>query len=224
MKLSKGPLVVSYYTEGTPYEKEAKDLIASCEKFGLEYEVVGVPSRGSWSANCCYKPEYLLAKLDEHKRPLIWTDVDSVFVQNPEIFYNCGADVALRINDHLPIENKAKILTGTFFINNTASGRKLLQLWKKECERLLVKEEMVFDQVCLRKVILHYPTIVEIKRLPATYVTIVDHPEDKKSLGGDAVVVHYQASRLYQKMVDEEVTPALASHFSSEELKKIRTE
>lgn len=220
--MNKKPLIVSFYTKETLYEKEALDLTASLDKLGLEHEVVGVPNRGSWSANCCYKPEFLLAKLEEHKRPLIWTDADSVFVQKPTFLEECYADVALRINDNLPIEDKAKILTGTFFVNNTASAKKLLQLWKRECERLLDRKDgLVFDQVALRKVVLHYPTIVEMKRLPKTYLVIADSRKDK--VEEDAVVVHYQASRLNQKIMDEELTPALANGLSAQELKKIRT-
>ena len=219
--MNKKPLIVSFYTEGTLYEKEALDLVASLDKLGLEHEVVAAPNKGSWSANCCYKPEFLLAKLEEHNRPLIWTDADSIFVQKPTFLEECYADVALRINDHLPVEDKGKILTGTFFVNNTPSAKKLLQLWKRECERLLERKYgLVFDQVALRKVVLHYPTIVEMKRLPQTYLIIADSRKDK--IEDDAVVVHYQASRLNQKIIDQELTPALAEGLSSQDLKNIR--
>lgn len=222
--MNKRPLFVSYFTENTLYERESADLIASFKKFGLDYEVVAVPNLGSWSKNCCYKPTFLLEMLEKHNRPLVWTDIDSVVVRDPTFFDDCYADVALRINDQLPTEDKAKVLTGTFFINNTPSAKKLLQLWKKECERSLTKEAMVFDQVALRKVILHYPTIVEMKRLPASYVTIVDNPKHIEEIGDNAVVVHYQASRLNQKVIDNEVVEAFANGMSSGELKKIRTE
>jgi hypothetical protein len=207
--LDKKPLIVSFYTKDTLYEKEAGDLIASLKKLDLEHEVVAAPNKGSWSANCCYKPEFLLEKLEEHKRPLIWTDADSVFMQRPTLLEDCHADVALRINDHVPVEDKAKMLTATFFINNTASAKKLLQLWKRECERLLARKgnELVFDQVALKKVVLHYPTIVEIKRLPRNYLLIVDTPEDKKVPQEEAVVVHYQASGSPQKMMEHELSP-----------------
>lgn len=223
-KLNNRPLFVSYFTENTLYEKESADLIASFKKFGLEYEVAAVPNLGSWSKNCCYKPAFLLEMLEKHNRPLVWTDVDSVVVKDPVFFDECYADIALRINDQLSTDDKAKVLTGTFFINNTPSAKKLLQLWKKECERILEKDAMAFDQVALRKVILHYPTIVEIKRLPTSYITIVDNPKDLEEVGDGAVIVHYQASRLNQKIMDNEVVEALANGMSSDELKKIRTE
>ena len=57
------PLIVSYYTAGTGYEVEVQNLIASCRKLDLQADIVPIPSRGSWDKNCCYKPEFLLEKL-----------------------------------------------------------------------------------------------------------------------------------------------------------------
>lgn len=196
------PLVVSYYTKDTPYEKETNDLIASCKQFDLLHEISSIANRGSWSANCCFKPQFLLEKLEEHQRPLIWTDIDSAFVQRPTVFDDCHADVALRINDRVAIDDDEKILTQTLFVNNTPSAKKLLQLWKKECEKNLDKQETVLDRVCLRKVVLHYPTIVEMKRLPASYFAIVDSPETKNSQTDGAVVIHRRASKKYREAVD----------------------
>ena len=194
--MSNQPLIVSYYTEETPYEKEAGDLIATCKKFGLEHEIEANQSKGSASANACFKPEFLLNCLEKYNRPLVWVDIDSIFFQAPVLFDECKADVALRINDNVPVDSPLKILSSTMFINNTASTKKLLNFWKKECEKLLKQEGTVLDQVALRRVILHYPTMVEIKRLPTTYVTVTDDVEDKASFPDNAVVVHFKLSRL----------------------------
>ncbi|MBM3193469.1 MAG: glycosyltransferase family 77 protein [Chlamydiae bacterium] len=192
------PLVVSYYPENTPYEKEIEDLITSSKKFGYECIVEAIPNKGSWSANVCHKPEFLLKCLEKYNRPLIWVDADSLFFQNPTIFSECKADVALRINDHVAVDSPLKILSSTMYINNTASSIKLLNFWKNECEKLLKKGGVVQDQVALRKVILHYPTMVEIKRLPATYVVTTDTAEDKSAFPDNAIVVHYKMARIYE--------------------------
>ena len=222
LQLDKKPLIISFYTKDTLYKEESKDLAASCEKLGLEYEISGVENLGSWQANCCQKAEFILQKLEEHKRPVIWTDVDSVIMQMPTILLECKADCALRVNDNVAVDDPSKILSGTMFFNDTASAKKLLTLWKKECEKQLLKTGMVYDQVCLRKVVLHYPTIVEMKRLPASYVKIVDNKEDGVAVE-DAVVVHYQASRLLGPIVDGELTSAILDGMSSQDLKNLRT-
>lgn len=193
--MGQSPLVVSYYTEGTLYEKHARALKASCEKYHLESDIVPLANRGSWSANSCYKAEFLLKKLEEHNRPLIWTDADSVFLQKPTFLLECQADVALRINDNVAVTDKGKILTGTMFARNTPSAKKLLQLWKKECEKLLLgTEAIVYDRVALRKVILHYPTIVEMKRLPLSYLYVAEE-NDYKQIPAEVIVAHFNASK-----------------------------
>ncbi len=218
------PLFVSYYTKGSLYEKEAKDLIASLNKLGLKHDICAIEDKGSWSANCCYKAEFLLKKLEEHKRPLVWTDADSIVVKQPDFFNDCFADVSFRVNDHVEPSDDGKILTGTFFVNDTASSKKLLQLWKKECERMLeMGKPKVLDQVALRRVVLHYPTIVEMKRLPEKYIRIVRNAEDRNN-PGDAVIMHFQASRLAQKLEENGVAAALIQNMSSADLKKIHTE
>ena len=220
--MSKKPLIISYYTKDTLYKKESEDLIASCIQLVLEYEISEVPNLGSWQDNCCYKAKFILEKLEQHQRPIIWTDVDSVIMKTPTLLLDCKADCALRVNDNVPVDDPSKILSGTMFFNNTASAKKLLMLWQKECERQLEKGGTVYDQVCLRKVVLHYPTIVEMKRLPASYVKIVDNEEQNLS-DPESVIVHYQASRLLGKIVDGEVVSCLVDGLSSKELKSIRT-
>ncbi len=185
------PLIVSYYNENSVYEKEATELAESCKNFGLEYEI------GAIHEEPCLKPTFLLAALEKFNRPLIWTDIDSIFVQDPILLKECKADVAFRINDNVPIDSPLKMLTSTMFINNTLSAKKLLSFWKKECEKLLKQDSNALDQVALRKVVLHYPTIVEIKRLPMTYVTVTDNAEDRLAYPDNAVIVHHELSRIY---------------------------
>ncbi len=211
-------LVVSYYTKGTPYEKEATDLVASCLKFHLDHEILPVPNLGSWSANCCYKPQFLLDQLDKHNRPLIWTDVDSTFVQAPLFFETCTSDLAIKINHALPNDAKSKILTGTFFINNTLTARNLLRFWKEECEIALKDNSLLFDQAVLAKVLFEKIPEIHITELPPSYIHIEGHPENI----GAPVIIHTQASRLYQKIIDGEVTSSLTELLNSTDLKNLR--
>lgn len=64
------PLVISFYTENTPYQLEVLALISSCNELGIEAEIEGVPSEGSWERNCALKPFFIRKKLLEKKRPV----------------------------------------------------------------------------------------------------------------------------------------------------------
>ena len=65
------PLIVSFYADfedNKYYEGFAKDLIKKCREFGVSYDISEAESRGSYSANCLMKPEFILDKLKEHKK------------------------------------------------------------------------------------------------------------------------------------------------------------
>lgn len=181
----KSPIFISFYVANTPSEKEAQGLKACCKNFELECDIQAIADLGSTAKNDAYKPLFILQMLEKHKRPVVWVEADSHIQQKPIFFEECYADVALRIDDTLSFQDKDKIQTKTLFVNNTASAKKLLQLWVKECERLLASDKGLSEQVCLRKVILHYPTIVEIKRLPASY-----HAPASSAQAESAVIVH----------------------------------
>ena len=213
------PIIVSYYTENTPYEKEAKDLIHSCQSLNLEHHIVPTPNLGSWSNNCCYKPKFLLNLLETLKRPLIWTDVDSIVRKAPTFFDTCKADIAAKIDHDLPLNDKSRILTSTFFINHTQNAIALLKLWDTLSQKGLEQNPLYFDQSSLNDALQQFPLTLE--ELPPNYLVILNHP--KHPPPEEAVFLHYQASRIYQKVMDQELSPSLIDWFSSEELKDFRS-
>lgn len=113
------PVIVSFFTKNTPYQDEVKNLIASCEKFGLETSIDGVDSFGSWELNCSYKPFFLYQKLQELKRKVLWVDADAVFVRKPTPLDIFSADLSVRINPELPDQHPSKVMSGTVFANYT---------------------------------------------------------------------------------------------------------
>ncbi len=202
------PIIVSYYTKDTLYEIQVKDLIQSCETLGLAHDIVGIETLGSWSKNCCFKPAFLLSKLMEHRRPIVWTDADSVVMRQPELFLGMGADMAVHMREHLPKDDVAKVLSGTIFINYTSRSKRLLKLWILECKRHMEGKALPLDQEALRDVIYHYPHGAVVESLPEAYCHIFDKSECEK-----AVFVHYQASRI-ERVLNEE--NSIFGHFLKE--------
>ncbi len=176
--MEKTPLIISFFTKDGLYKEQAAKLISSCQKLGLDYDICEIEEHKSWNEHCCYKAEFILKKLEEHGRAVIWTDVDSLILNSPKVLVECKADCALRVNDAVAVEDPSKILSSTMFFANTASSKKLLTLWQKECERGIEKNSNTLDQVCLRKVVLHYPTIVEMKRIPASYLRSIERESE----------------------------------------------
>ncbi|WP_420421652.1 putative nucleotide-diphospho-sugar transferase [Simkania sp.] len=210
------PLIVSYYTAGTGYEEEVQNLIASCKKLDLQTDIVPIQSRGSWDKNCCYKPEFLLEKLDEHQRPVVWVDADAIFLKKPTLFDSLECDVALRTYEELPLDHPSKVYTGTVYFSNNEKARSLLKRWAEESQKMLQEEEKeVWDQVSIKQAL--FGSDVDLFPLPDTYATIYDK---QLTPNEDAVILHYQASRLFKKEVNNEVVPFWENEMFSQETRQ----
>ena len=206
-------LVASYYTEGTPYEQEAADLRASCERFGLRHHIQGVPNLGSWSKNCCHKPVYLLEQLERYNCPIVWTDADSLFVAKPTLFYEpFPADIAVRVCPEHPIDSELYVLSGTLFLNNTDNVKRLLHAWIEG--NSLAIDPYFFDQLGLNYALCK--TQVRTVRLPQAYIHIQGEP-----IKEPPVIVHTRASRLYQKIQDGQLHPAFGAD-TTDALRRVR--
>ena len=212
------PTIISYYTQGTGYEHEVKNLIASCQKLNLPYEIDAIPSLGSWEKNCCYKPRYILEKLEKLSAPVLWLDADAVVVKKPTLFLSMTADIALRVVDSLPNNSPSKMISGTVYINQTAQAKTILLEWDAECKRLLEKSQTeVWDQAALRNVLLC--SSATIYPLPRAYYMIYD-TMTTDMCQKEAIIIHYQASRCFKKEINQLVVPFWGPEDSSQESRK----
>lgn len=209
------PIIVSYYTRNTLYENQVEDLIKSCESLELPFDIVPIESLGSWSKNCCFKPTFLLEKLLQHRRPIVWTDADSTVMRKPELFRHLTSDLGVHIREHLSETDSSKVLSGTIFINYTSGAKRLLKLWLLECRRKMERQELVLDQEALRDVIYRYPHGALIEHLPSSYCHIFDKSEEECP-----VFVHYQASRIERALnSDNEILGLFMKELHGSDLK-----
>lgn len=200
--MRKFPLVVSYYTQDTLYQLEVQNLIASCEKWGLEHQVEPITSFGSWEKNCCFKPLFLLKKLQQIRQPLFWVDADAVFERKPEWLDVFDKDLAVRINEAW--EGDSKVNSGSIYVNATEGAVKLLKLWGQECIDALSnpqRTQEVWDQITLRDVIVRGGYWEQIGALPLAYCHIAGHPHDTQ-VTAFPIISHYQASRRLKKTIN----------------------
>ena len=197
------PVIISFYTKDTPYEKEVQNLIESCRKFGLETSIEGVENFGSWELNCAYKPYFILQKIRELQAPLLWVDADGVFVQKPVWQEAFSADLAVRMHADLPQEHPSRVITSTVFVQPNEATDQLLQSWIKQCQKKLLdpnRTSEFWDQIALRDAILERAGEVNVSSMPLSYAKIFDHPEDN-ILAPNPVIEHFQASRRFKKYI-----------------------
>lgn len=195
---AKPPLVISFYTENTPYQLEAMGLIASCQEWGIEAEVEGVPSRGSWELNCALKPFFIRNKLKEQKRAVFWVDADAVFKQAPDFSMMAHSDIAFREMKRFSHDRRFKFFSGSLFLNYTPRALEFADAWCDHCQQQIdEKKDLQFlDQISLVDLI-ERGEKVKIFSLPIAYSKVFDL--DAQEIDSkDIVVEHYQASRRFR--------------------------
>ena len=203
------PLIVSFFTKNTIYEKEVEDLLLSCQLHGLEYYIEPRDDLGSWQENCCQKPQFILECLDRFRKPLLWVDADAIILQRPLLSFE-GIDLAIHFNDY----EKRVVRSGTIYANPTASAKDLMERWRRSCVEAFSsgKDLPHGDQGQLPQLLLQQSAL-SVARLPVEYVQIFDRdpgPLEK------AVILHFQASRTAA------MHSILWKHLSGKDLKKMR--
>ena len=190
VKMVEHPLLISYYTKGTGYEKEVIRLIRSAYRWGIEHDIEGIPSLGSWQQNTQFKAKFIKQKMEKHPdRNLLFVDADGCFCARPALLDNMeDVDIAVhyRKRGERP-EGGEELLSGTLFLRNTEGARRLVDLWiKRNSER-----PGDWDQRTL-EVVVEQNQGIKVGRLPAEYCCIYDKMAKDVP---EPVIEHFQASR-----------------------------
>lgn len=192
------PVVVSFFTKDTPYEEQARGLIASIEALGddVPYCVVGIDSAGSWEANCSLKPGFILQCLLELQRPVLWVDADARLNARPSV--PPVFDFAVHKYDGW------EFASGTAYFAHSDASIRLLGRWiELSRQRPLIWDQMLLDQAwveCTRD------GILVTGWLPEPYTHIFDNPAAEAQRDAP-VVAHYQASRAVVNKRPKPVVP-----------------
>jgi hypothetical protein len=193
-------VIVAYYTLNTPYEDEAKKLIRSLNKLGLNHDVVGVKNLGDWQANTRFKAKFMEDMLNKHPgKNLLYVDSDAIVHSRPTLFEDYNYDISVRWQDFR--WRKDECLSGTIFMANNQKTRELCRRW----QRINISEgpnAKTFEQWNLGTVIKQMEAEGKIKthNLPAEYTFIFD---SMRAMYPNAVPVieHFQASRKLRNKV-----------------------
>jgi hypothetical protein len=181
---------------------EALHLISSCRQLGIDAEIEGIPSEGSWERNCALKPFYIRKKLMEKKRPVFWVDADAVFKKKPDFSFLSQSDLAFREMKRFSHDRRLKCASGSLFLNYTPQGIAFAEEWCAHCQQKMEKKvELEFiDQIALLDLI-ERGQAVKIHPLPISYCKVFDL--DTQEIDEDQVVIeHFQASRRFRHWRD----------------------
>lgn len=181
------PVITSYYTKGTGYEKQVKELKTTLRRFNLENDVVGIKDRGSWHKNTYYKAQFVMRMMEKYPdRPIVFVDADAKMRCNPVLFNNFDCDFACHF-----LHGK-ELLSGTLYLGNTKGSRFIVRKWIEE-NKLYPTTHM--PQKNLRAVFNKHKDKIKWKELPVEYCMIFDSYFRNKA---NPVIEHFQLSRVHK--------------------------
>ena len=187
-----GWVAVTFYTTGTGYEKEVRDLINSAHALEVPLEVYAYPPKGSWRENLNYKSECVLRAFEDFAgADIVFVDADAEFRAYPALFDWLSDEGKHDIAAHYLRHSNGweELLSGTVWFKNP-NARSLVRKWDEMGRR----NPGLRHQQCLgRAIAAEKPAIY---RLPFEYVCIFDHPQRR---GKVPVIEHFQASRRYRR-------------------------
>lgn len=131
--------VISFYTIDTPYEDEAKRLEKSLRRLGIEYAIAGLPSLGSWVANCAQKARFIRDEFNTNGGDFWWFDADAELAVQPERFDPEKVDIAIALR------HGWDPASGSCFFGTSNTTARLIDLWTEYCETY----PFVWDQLLL---------------------------------------------------------------------------
>ncbi len=187
--------VISYYTESTPYEREAERLRKSLDRVGMSHVIEPAPDQGDWQRNIFYKPAFITAARHQMAGPILWIDVDAFVHENCEAYFE-----GLQINYDFAAHwfqgpsggrdftrNDNWFLSGTVWLNDTPAAMQLCRAWHDRTQthpmegagqaslKWVIESVMVspYDSPAEKKAAEGWDP-VRVKRLPARYCYIFD--------------------------------------------------
>lgn len=192
------PVVVSFYTIGTGYEKEAQRLVRELHLFGFEHDIEGIQSFGSWQANTQYKAKFIAGMMDKYpQRSILWLDVDSSICQYPDVFDDADFDLGVHKIDwakYTPLRKDKQLANAVIYLKNTDKVRQFVSAWIK----LNTEQPDRIEMQTMAEVLDKWESKLNFHNLPASYCQIYDMMASE----GQPVIEQRQASRHYRGEVD----------------------
>jgi phage FluMu protein Com len=190
----------TFYTEGTPYQDEAKALIESAQKVGVHVEALPFKPTGKWMANALART-CMFAKWARSKEGVNVCQLDSDvrFLQHPLELCEFGFDAGV-VDSHPEYGDNwcpetARMSAGVVIFGPTHQGRSVLEHWAWLCLNDPKPKAVLREQNYLVEAFRNGKDRgVQVVTLDQAYNRNIDKYQD----GDGTVILHTPASRKYR--------------------------
>lgn len=141
-------LVISYFCDvdgRTYYSDHAKRFKEECERFSVPHEISEIKTQGSYQQNCLLKPKFIYSKLTQYQRPLLWLDIDTFMLKQPNAFdnfSNLGVNLGVASSDP---KNLMQVKASPIWFNFNSSTLDFIREWIQQSENVRRIGSKIFD-------------------------------------------------------------------------------
>jgi len=149
------PTIISYYSDFNDtkyYENFANILTERCKSFNVHHDISELPSRGNYGVNCLMKPEFILSKIKEYKKPLIWMDCDTDFREPFPQFNEVKEDIGMATHSG----DLDGIKASPLYFNYTKGAFRIIREWVVHCRACYDQGIVELDHDALKHYVLDF--------------------------------------------------------------------
>jgi hypothetical protein len=184
--------VVGYHTDDVFYTNEARRMMVSANRLGIDVKITVIPNKGGWEANTSFKAAYLQQERDLVSGPMLYVDVDAVFHRSPLKFLSrldCDIAVYYDLGD-------GHLVSATLFLQDTVAVRDLLAEWNRQCKA----HPEIWDQQVLQSIIekdqIAAQPRYKVYQLPVGFCWIFDREDNLRARQQKVYIEQLQAGRI----------------------------
>jgi hypothetical protein len=151
-------LLVSFYSDvdgRTYYSDHARRLSQNLKDFDIPHDIRHMPSKGSYRSNCLAKPRFILDKMNEYRRPIVWLDVDSLVHKKLSVFdeFHDKVDIGMAF-PKIPTQEDPTVgfpKASPIYVNYTPKTLEFMYKWVEAAENVEQRASILFDHEVLLK-------------------------------------------------------------------------
>jgi hypothetical protein len=151
----KGEIFISFVSDppGSDfYSSRAEILVNTLNNLGYDYCVVHFENDRNYYQNCCFKPSFILKKMREFNKDIVWIDGDTYIKRSMEEFIKKDKDFDIGLVTYN--KDMTGFVASPLFLRNTEITLELIEKWSNHCKEKVESGICELDHDAIKHVIL----------------------------------------------------------------------